>query len=180
MKNLQVNYFRVLANFVPRINQFCNFPGEENMLKKQIITILSLVLLSAPVFAKMYRYVDESGEVVYSQFEPATQVQRSTLKPPPPPPSTAIQSQQQLIETIQKREDAKQDRIETQKKADQLAMENKKKVMNCEASKRNLEGLTNLDKHKTVDAAGNEIQYTPRQLKQMIKKAREIMKQDCQ
>jgi len=93
------------------------------MKTKIILLALSMMLAASPLFAEMYRYVDEDGQVVYSQFKPHPGVEASTVKAPPPPPSTADQSRQQLIDSLQKREDIKLDK----KTAEQEATANPKK-----------------------------------------------------
>ena len=149
------------------------------MTKKLFLLAASLILGSSPVFAEMYRYVDENGQVVYSQFRPGTETETSTVKAPPPPPSTAGQSRQQLIDSLQQGEDARQDKKEADKKAATAAAEKERQRKNCAAAKKNLANFTASDNRKLVDRDGNEIQMSAYQRKQQIERAKEAIARDC-
>ena len=149
-------------------------------MKNKIIG-LAIILLTAtpPLFAEMYRYIDESGQVVYSQFKPKPGVEISTVKAPPPPPSTAEKSRQQLVDSLQKRVDAKQDKKEAEEKSAKADEDSERKMKNCEAAKRNLANLTASDNRKLVDRKGNVVEISEAKRKQQIQKAQEVIKRDC-
>jgi hypothetical protein len=150
------------------------------MNKKSITFAVALTICSSPVFAEMYRYVDENGQVVYSQFRPDTETAPSTVKAPPPPPSTAGQSRQQLIESLQRKEDIKEDMKKAEEKSAAEAAKRERQQKNCEAAKKNLEAYSAGPEKKVVDAEGNPVQLTDYQRNQEIRKAREVMAKECQ
>ena len=149
------------------------------MTKKSFVLTASLILGSTPLFAEMYRYVDENGQVVYSQFRPNAATETSTVKAPPPPPSTAGQSRQQLIDSLQQGADSRQDKKDADKKAAADAAEQERQRKNCEAAKKNLANFTASDNRKLVDRDGNEMQMSDYQRKQQIKRAKEAVARDC-
>ena len=146
--------------------------------KIQVLAFSILLTMTSQLFAEMYRYIDENGQVVYSQFKPKPDVETSTVKAPPPPPSTAGQSRQELIDSMQKREDAKQAKKEADRQQALETETRQRQQKNCESAKNNLEALM-AQKGKIVDKEGNEIQLSDKQREQEIEKARNIMKNEC-
>ena len=149
------------------------------MKHKSLFLVSVLTVFSTSLFAEMYRYVDENGQVVYSQFRPNAEIETSTVKAPPPPPSSAEQSRQQLIDSLQKNEDAKQDQQDAEKTAAKEAAEKERQHKNCEAAKKNLEAYSSDPDRVIVDKDGNEIQLSDYQRKQEIKRAKKAIARDC-
>ena len=149
------------------------------MTQKSLLLAISLIIFSSPLFAEMYRYVDENGQVVYSQFRPDAEIETSTVKAPPPPPSSAEQSRQQLIDSLQKREDAKLDQKEAGEKAVAQAAEKERQRKNCEAAKQNLQAYSADPDRVILDKDGSEMQLSDYKRKQEIKRAKEAIARDC-
>lgn len=153
------------------------------MKTQQITTIISSLLigytLALPAVAQMYRYVDENGQVTYSQFRPPEGTSSTTVRPPPPPPSTAADSRKALVDSLQKREETKQDQQETKKKQEEKLTEEKRLKQNCEAARKNLANLTAADNRQMVDKDGKALEISKFKRKQMIDQAKAVMKRDC-
>ncbi len=149
------------------------------MTKKSFYLAVVLLLGTSPLFAEMYRYLDEDGQVVYSQFRPNTETEAATVKEPPPPPSTAQQSRQQLIDSLQKNEESRLDNKSAHQKAVADAAEKERQRKNCEAARKNLKAYTADKEKRIVDPKGNEMQVSDHKRAQEIKRAQEAIARDC-
>ena len=146
-----------------------------------MITAVS-ILITLPAMAAMYRYVDENGQVVYTQFRPGPGVKAETIQGPPPPPSTAKASQEALLENLQQQAESREDQkeaAEEEKKAEKAKTLQQRLKKNCEIAKKNLKYLQAQDNRKLVDKDGNDLAITDAQRAQRIQKAREVMQRDC-
>jgi len=152
-------------------------------MKLAAITAIFLLLTSFSAIAEMYKYIDENGQVVYTQFRPEAGVETETIRGPAPPPSTAKASQQSLIENLVKQEETRQDSRAAQKKAKQEETRNEQLKQNCKAARANLEYLQRQsqgqDKRMLVDKDGKAMKMSNTQRQQQIKKAKEIIDRDC-
>lgn len=150
-------------------------------MKNKIIALTIILMTSAaPLFAEMYRYIDDSGQVVYSQFKPKPDVDASTVKAPPPPPSTAEKSRQDLVDSLQKSVDSKQDAKDAEKIAAKEDAEAERKRKNCDAARKNLELFTATDNRKIIGKDGEELSLSDAKRKQQIQKAQDVIAKDCQ
>lgn len=129
--------------------------------------------------AEMYRYVDESGQVIYSQFKPDNTDQISTVKPPPPPPSTAAESRQQLNDTLGREQDARQD-AEKQAEADEKSQQEiERNRKNCEAARNNLKVLQDGSGYQRIMKDGKEVKFDDSQRQAEIRKAQDMIQKSC-
>lgn len=102
---------------------------------------LALVLASGFAAAAMYKWVDEQGQVHYSQSPPLDQ-QSEKVKAPPPPPASAADEQsklQQQIDDLEKRQEERAKAAESEQKSAEEAAAFKAA---CERAKSNLQALT--------------------------------------
>jgi hypothetical protein len=155
----------------------------EIKIKSQIRLITTvLILISLPTMADMYRYVDENGQVVYTQFRPGAEVNAATIQGPPSPPSTAKHSREALIENLTLQAESREDKKEAAREAEKARQEKEREEQlkqNCETAKKNLEYLQAQDRRKLVDKDGNSLSMSNTERVQRIKKAREVMQRDC-
>ncbi len=67
-----------------------------------LISLFGLAGLALPVAAEMYKWVDEDGNVHYTQQQPPAGIKGETIKPPPPVDSDAaleqLESRQELLQ----------------------------------------------------------------------------------
>lgn len=79
-------------------------PGRQRRRFRSFVvgSLFSLVALAQPVAAEMYKWVDESGNVHYTQERPPAGIKGETIKPPPPVDSEAarkqLESRQELLQ----------------------------------------------------------------------------------
>lgn len=143
-----------------------------------IILLPLIVVFSQSVVAtKMYSYIDENGQRVYTQFQPKPGLEAEIVKPPPPPPSTAQESQDKLASDIAKDKEQKEKRLEAGKKAKVDAENQKIMQKNCETARKNLQALNTKGRVKLVDQDGKPIDDEGRKAK--LKQAQEAIKNNC-
>lgn len=143
-----------------------------------VILLPFILLVSQSVTAvKMYSYIDENGQRVYSQFRPKPGFETEIIKPPPPPPSTAGESREKLANQLSSDQEQKNKRAEDDKKA-RIEAENKKIAQkNCQTAQKNLKALNTKGRVKLVDEDGNPIDDAGR--KEKRRKAQEAIDKYC-
>jgi hypothetical protein len=115
-------------------------------------------LIVANVGAEIYKWVDEEGNVNYSQHPPQGGGEISTIKPPPKVDTEAAVKQledQRKAFSDQKEEKAKQDK-ETQKGAEQIAL----RESNCQKARAKYDNVVNTRRVRALDEYGNVTRVT--------------------
>jgi len=105
-----------------------------------VALIIVTVLLQPPVFADIYKWTDDSGEVHYTQAPPPVGITAQTIEGAPPPAESkeAIRADQQ---ELQQQLDAFEERRFEQKKQDALEEQRQE--------------LAKIDKENCITAHGN-------------------------
>lgn len=134
------------------------------------------ILLTGSAHAAIYKWVDENGNVQYTQTPPPAGVTAETLQPPPPVESgTAIK---QMQETDTKAEELRKQRLEQAEKeargAEALALQQK----NCQMAK---DRLASYDRPRTqfVKEDGSRVRATEEERQAEIKKSEDMIKEFC-
>ncbi|VAX11713.1 hypothetical protein MNBD_GAMMA26-69 [hydrothermal vent metagenome] len=138
---------------------------------------LLIIVISTPLTAKTYRWVDENGNTVYSQHPPPSG-DATEIKPPPPPAIAPEVAQSKLNQQKQQLEDLREDR-EIAKEAEEKDTAEKTRLdKNCAAAKKTLDILINRPRArwKTAEDYGY-ITGEKRQAK--ILKAKGQIKENC-
>lgn len=107
------------------------------------LIFLSILALSMTATAAqgLYKWVDENGEVVYSQFPPPDGRATQTIKPPPPPALAPEQAQQRLDQQRQRLADSREDRELAARESAEQEQKARISRQRCEAARHNLAGL---------------------------------------
>ena len=102
-----------------------------------------IVLVAAAQAADgVYKWVDDNGEVVYSQFPPSDrQRQPEILKPPPPPAEPPERARDRLNQQLQQYEDNREDRELAAEKAAEDSKKAEIARQRCQAARHNLQGI---------------------------------------
>lgn len=139
-----------------------------------------LLLLSLPVMAAMYKYVDADGQVVYSQFPPPGEVETDVVQPPPPPPSSAAASRKQLIDSLVENAEKRQEAAKTDAQPEKAARDaDEVRKQNCLAARKNLENLTANDQRRLVNEKGNEISLDETRRARLVRQAQQRIQKEC-
>lgn len=107
----------------------------------QHIALLVLLAIGAPAMAGMYKWVDEQGNVHYSQQPPPGQ-QAETVKAPPPPPSGAADEAARWKKQAEDFEERQADRAKAADEAQKAEAQEEQRKANCEIARKNLQTLT--------------------------------------
>ncbi len=142
--------------------------------------ILFLYFSTIPAWSTIYRWVDDNGQVVYSQTPPPPGREARTVAPPPPPaesPEAARQRLQKQLETLdaldEKRRKAKE---EEQKKA----QEARKKAEICQRARGNLEVLTKRPPNTLFKVGDEYKRFTPEERDKKIEQMKKLIRQTCE
>lgn len=131
------------------------------MRSLQLLTaamVLALGIAAAPqALAAMYKWVDEQGNVQYSQTPPA-QVPSERVAPPPPPPTGSQQERARLQQQLEALEERKAVEGEARAEQDKAAMSAADRAARCEQARSTLATLQSRGRVRVRDAQGV---YTP-------------------
>ena len=106
-----------------------------------LLATLAAAGLTGPAQAQSYRWVDENGNVVYSQLPPPGGREATEIAPPPPPAETPEQASQRLQEALQQSADRHEDQELADKKAAKEAATAADAAKRCQAARQNLQNL---------------------------------------
>jgi len=143
------------------------------------ITLLLALSVTLPTAAhgEMYKWVDDEGNVQYSQNPPPGSKAAEVVKPPPKVDTEgATQALSEQEAQFKGRQEAAGKEAE---EAEKTAAEAAQKKQACESARKNLERLQNAQRIFKKDAAGNRSRVSEEERQQSIKKAEESIKKNC-
>ncbi len=149
------------------------------MTLSNVLGVVGLLVLawSNQALAEMYKWVDESGQVQYSQAPPPG-VKADRVNPPP-----KVDTEQAVDELKAKqkgfddRKKAEAKEAETEAKKTQKSADKQK---NCEIAKQNIEGMEAApQKSFKTDAAGNRVRLTDEERQKQIADMQKIIDKNC-
>jgi len=146
------------------------------------VTLSALLLvLSFPLAAQTYRWVDDQGQVVYSQTPPLDGRNATIIQAPPPPPAGSAAQAQQRLDAFKQAEEEKrlqQGEAEALAKRETEVAEIRKK--NCEIGRTNL-GLLQTRPPNTLFrfADGSTKRFTAEEHAAELEKAQKIVDENC-
>jgi type IV secretory pathway VirB10-like protein len=145
------------------------------------VAVLGLPLVcAAPASATMYRWVDDTGAVVYSQSPPRDGRAASAVAPPPPPSSSADAERQQLEGQLKQADEARKKQQEGQKAQQETAAKDADRKRNCDAARQNLELIQNRPPQTRFQMPNGEYRrFTDEEREAELKKAREFVDKNC-
>ena len=148
------------------------------MINRQHYILLLAIFLSFPGMSYgAYKWVDEEGNVHYTQTKPEDVTEAEKIKPPPGPETEKalldLREDQSRSTTLENEREKK--RIEEINRKN-LA-ENKKK--NCESTTEILKQLQNYERVKTVDADGTVRWASDEEKQSQIEEAKANVRKWC-
>ncbi|MCU7960926.1 MAG: DUF4124 domain-containing protein [gamma proteobacterium symbiont of Bathyaustriella thionipta] len=142
---------------------------------KYLLAATLIVLLPLSAHAKMYKWVDENGQTIYSQTPPAGQAVEIIKAAPPPPPSS---NQSPTNDLLQRAADLQEDRELAKQKAAKQKQEAQQNKANCEAARHNMSGL-NGPPNRLYRLNGEYTRLTPEQRVSEKEKMQKNIKKFC-
>ena len=148
------------------------------MFKRLVIAaLLSSVPLCASL-AAMYKWVDENGNVVYSERKPTdksvTEVKKQAGSP------SDEEARQKLEALKEKASEEQKDRNFQAEYADQQLDRERRLKKNCEIARENIRILETASRVKDVDGDGNQYFIDDSAREARMARAREQVKQYCE
>ncbi len=147
---------------------------------RRLLFLFGLALtLPALAVQGVHRWVDENGQVVYSQFAPGEGQASQLVKPPPPPAESPEVAKQRLQQQVQVSEDRKEDQALAGEKTAVRQSEASQARQRCEAARRNLQVLNGRPRqlYQLPDGSVTRMSEEDRQKKRAEMQA--IIDKDC-
>jgi len=147
-----------------------------NIALQSSVRFLGIYLLTGHAYAAMFKWVDEEGNVQYTQSPPPAGIEAETIQPPPPVDSDA--ALKQLKENQTQSDDYFK---QQQKEVDKMADEDKKLAMqkkNCEMARARLDSYSR-PRVKFVQEDGSRVAATEEERQEQIKKSEDMIKEFC-
>jgi hypothetical protein len=147
-------------------------------MKQQLLLAGIGLLLATAASAQMYRYLDENGQVVYSQ-KPPPAGEATLIKPPPPPPTPPAKPQAKDDAEAQAEEQPAPDEPKT---AEEEALDKESqriKETNCKAARESLKQYTDPKYGFIRTPDGRFEELTPQRRSQGRKDAEQRIKEFC-
>ncbi len=129
--------------------------------------------------AALYKWVNENGEVVYSDKPPPRNVETQKIKPPPRPSVNPEAAMQQLRDRANSFEERRQKRGEAEQEQKQAAAQATQKQQRCDKLREKLSFLTINNRVGEKNADGEVSLLNEDQRQQKISKTRALIQKDC-
>lgn len=149
------------------------------MNKQFLIVVFVVIGITTSSWAGMYRWVDEDGNTVYSQHAPPGAIESTVIKPPPPPAVDPEEAQKKLNQTMQKLDDASEDRELTRKKQEEEQKASATRETNCAHARHNLENLLTRVRALVRTSDGEYVRLTEEERQKRIQEAKEQVSKNC-
>jgi hypothetical protein len=144
------------------------------------LLLSTFLLTGSHAMAGIYRWVDDQGQVVYSQTPPPGDREVSELAPPPPPAEAPDAALERIRSQTRKLEKASQERREEKAEKDKRKQEEKIRKKNCETARRNLETLKSRPPNTLYRTGEGEYRrFTIDELNQQIAEQEKLIRENC-
>lgn len=133
-------------------------------------------IISLSANAKMYKWVDENGQVQYTQSPPPGDIEVKEIKPPPKVDTDA--AQKALEAQKEKVSEQYEKRMEAEKEAEESEQKAKEKEQRCNQAKQRLASFQR-PRVNLTDENGNPVRATEEQRLEGLEKARKYISENC-
>jgi len=148
------------------------------------MAVLAAALLAAApadVSARIYKWVDEDGNVQYTQTPPPENARQLDVKVYPGPGEAGAEEDAESDDGEQAGKEGEQPTEEQKARQEQLAMEQaEQKKKNCETVRNNLKLLEAGARVHTTDEDGNQVFLDDEARQQALERNREQVKEFCE
>ena len=137
-----------------------------------------LFFFAANSYADVYKWLDDDGQVHYSQQPPPGQ-QAEMIKAPPPPAIDPAKAQQEIDTLIEQQKAEEQTQQDQNKKSAQEQERENQLEKNCQAAKQNLQAYQDNPGRRLMDDKGNVTRPTEEDRQQKIRESQQKVKEFC-
>jgi hypothetical protein len=143
--------------------------------------LLLALLLNAPLChgAGIYKWVDENGQVHYSQTAPSnTRAEQMQKAPPPADDPDAVRGDlQRQLDALDERRAARDEAFAEEKKREEVASIRKQ---NCETARKNLANLRQGGEKRYMTPDGEIVRLTDEERARRIEDAKQGIRDNCE
>jgi hypothetical protein len=143
------------------------------------ITPIVALLLWAGADAAMYKWIDETGQTVYSQTPPPSGDATQIEKAPAPDAAEAERRRQRLSEELERSYDQEMEEDQLRSEQEKTEGQRQARSKNCEAARKNLQTLESLGRRMVRTPEGNYLRLSEQERKAKIDKARADIEKFC-
>lgn len=143
-----------------------------------LLCLIGSIMLTQPLLAKTYKWVDENGVTQYTATPPPTGDFKAIKAPSKPAvdPAKAQSELEKRLEAFTKRKD---DTNKAQKEADDAATKTAESKKNCEQAKKNLNLLITKVRVRYKEKDGSSRYLTDDEREANMKRAQDAIKKYC-
>lgn len=145
---------------------------------RHLCLLTALLFASNLVHAQIYKWVDENGQINYTQ-QPPSSGDAEVVKVPPPPPVDTEQAQQEIDQLIEQQETAEETQAETQQEADEAARQQAIFEENCRIAQQNYTQYENNPGRRVMDEDGNVTRLSEEERQQKLQELQEQIELYC-
>lgn len=131
------------------------------------------------VHADVYKWLDDDGQVIYSQTPPADS-NYEMIEAPPPPAMHPAAAQQEINQLIEQQQATDKARTEQQLQQQQKQQVSAVQAENCRIAKYNLQQYQNNPGRRAIDSQGNVTRPTETERQEKINTYQQNVQQFCQ
>ena len=135
------------------------------------------ILLAGNAHAAIYKWVDENGNVQYTETPPPADVKAETIQPPPQTVDTETATKQ-LSEEERQFEELRKQRLEQEEEGDKAAADLALQEKNCQMARERLASYTR-PRVRFVQEDGTRVTATEEERQEQIKKSEDMIKEFC-
>ena len=150
------------------------------MKKTAFGLIFTLVFLSGSLLAKSYKWVDEEGNITYSQTPPPDNRASTEIEPPPPAAESPEKARKRLDTQLQQSDTARAQKKTTSEEAATSRQDAAQNRQNCENARTNLDTLQNTPANRRFKMESGEFRkYTEEEKDEKVREAKEQIETHC-
>lgn len=140
---------------------------------------ITALLVAGGVNAAMYKWVDETGQMVYSQTPPPSGDVVRIEKRAAPDPAEGERLREELRKEVERNYDKATEREQRTAERQKAEEQRKARAENCEIAGRNLEALQGLSRRQFNTPKGDYQTLTDDERQQRVREARENIEKYC-
>ncbi len=141
---------------------------------------LALASLWGNAAADVYKWVDDRGQVVYSQSPPPPPKHSVRIKTVPgPDPAEIARAQQALQQSIEQGYDQEEKKRHARTQKEQQKEMQDMRAKNCEIARKNLNTIQNLGRRRVISPDGTPVFLSEEERAARIEKAQKNIQEYC-